>query len=223
MIPVRVFSMNQSVVQAIHSEGRGGIPMSVACFNYSIAEVWTANTCLTTACFANNGTVAGVKSKRRIITVLLSITDDTNNTRRTLYFSQIIRPQLVVVPREKTCVRRTRLWEFLGVRTLSYASREAGFCVPKNPARLPAGVILELSGREKFCNNFREKFWFKFWFSLYILYIFTSPSAQDREKSASLGRLFLPNGPLGWPLVPARMHSWAWGSMKRKKETNLAC
>ena len=39
MIPARVFSMNQSVVQAIHSEGRDRIPMSVACFNYSIAEV----------------------------------------------------------------------------------------------------------------------------------------------------------------------------------------
>ena len=39
MIPARVFSMNQSVVQAIHSEGWGRIPMSVACFNYSIAEV----------------------------------------------------------------------------------------------------------------------------------------------------------------------------------------
>ena len=39
MIPARVFSMNQTVVQAIHSEGRGRIPMSVACFNYSIAEV----------------------------------------------------------------------------------------------------------------------------------------------------------------------------------------
>ena len=63
--------------------------------------MWTANTCLTTACFANNGTVAGVKSMRQIITVLLSITDDTNNTRQTLYFSQIIRPQLVVVPREQ--------------------------------------------------------------------------------------------------------------------------
>ena len=69
-----------------HSEGRGCIPMSVACCNYSIAEVWTTNTCLTTACFANNGTVAGVKSTRRIITAILSTTDDTNNTRRTLYF-----------------------------------------------------------------------------------------------------------------------------------------
>ena len=45
--------------------------------------------------------------------------------------------------------------------------------------------------------DFREKFWSKFWISLYILYIFTSPSAQDREKSASLGRLFLPNHTLG--------------------------
>ena len=63
-----------------------------------------------------------------------------------------------------------------------------------------AGVILELSEREKFCDNFREKYWSKFWISLYILYIFTLPSAQDREKSASWGRLFLPNCPLGWSL-----------------------
>ena len=30
---------------------------------------------------------------------------------------------------------------------------------------------------------------------------FTSPSAQDREKSASLGRLFFPNHPVGGPLA----------------------
>ena len=39
MTPVCAFSMNQSSVQAIHSEGKGRIPVSVACFNYSIAEV----------------------------------------------------------------------------------------------------------------------------------------------------------------------------------------
>ena len=39
-------------------------------------------------------------------------------------------------------------------------------------------------------QDFREKFWSKFWISLYILYIFISPSAQDREKSVSLGRFF---------------------------------
>ena len=50
-------------------------------------------------------------------------------------------------------------------------------------------------------QDFREKFWSKFWISIYILYIFTSPSAQDMDKSGSLGRLFLPNRPLGWPLV----------------------
>ena len=71
MTPACAFSMNQSWVQAIHSEGKGRIPMSVACFNYSIAEVWKANTCLTTAYLANNGTVAGVKSTRRITSVLL--------------------------------------------------------------------------------------------------------------------------------------------------------
>ena len=43
-------------------------------------------------------------------------------------------------------------------------------------------------------QDFREKFWSKFWISLYI---FTSPSAQDREKTVSSGRLFLPNRPLG--------------------------
>ena len=51
-------------------------------------------------------------------------------------------------------------------------------------------------------QDFREKFWSKFWISLCILYIFTSPSAQDWEKSASLERLFLPNRPLGWLLQP---------------------
>ena len=30
-------------------------------------------------------------------------------------------------------------------------------------------------------QDFREKFWSKFWISLYLLYVFTSPSAQDRE------------------------------------------
>ena len=33
IISARVFSMNQSGVQAIHIEGRGRIPVSVACFN----------------------------------------------------------------------------------------------------------------------------------------------------------------------------------------------
>ena len=37
--PQAAFSMNQSSVLAIHSEGKGRIPVSVACFNYSIAEV----------------------------------------------------------------------------------------------------------------------------------------------------------------------------------------
>ena len=39
MTPACAFSMNQSSVQAIHSEGKGRILVSVACFNYSIAEV----------------------------------------------------------------------------------------------------------------------------------------------------------------------------------------
>ena len=59
------------------------------------------------------------------------------------------------------------------------------------------GVILELSEREKFCDIFRifrERFWSKFWISLYILYIFTSPSAQDREVS-QLKETFSPKSP----------------------------
>ena len=43
-------------------------------------------------------------------------------------------------------------------------------------------------------EDFREKFWFKFWISLYILYIFTSPSAQDREVS-QLRETFSPKSP----------------------------
>ena len=63
---------------------------------------------------------------------------------------------------------------------------------------LLTGVFLELSDK---ISGFQGSFWSKFWFSLYILYIFTSPSSQDREKSVSFGRLFLPNRPLGWPLT----------------------
>ena len=36
-------------------------------------------------------------------------------------------------PTGKTCVRRTRLWECLGIWTRIYASRDAGFCVPEKP------------------------------------------------------------------------------------------
>ena len=39
MTPACTFSINQLSVQAIHSEGKGRIPVSAACFNYSIAEV----------------------------------------------------------------------------------------------------------------------------------------------------------------------------------------
>ena len=65
------FSMNQSVRTGNTQWGRGRIPVSVAFFNCLIAEVRTANTCLTTACLANNGTVADVKSMQRITSVLL--------------------------------------------------------------------------------------------------------------------------------------------------------
>ena len=63
--------MNWSV-QAIHIEGRAPIRVSVACFNFSLAEVWSANICLTIASLANNSAVAAVKSMRWINTVLLT-------------------------------------------------------------------------------------------------------------------------------------------------------
>ena len=43
-------------------------------------------------------------------------------------------------------------------------------------------------------QDFREKFWSKFWVFLYFLYIFTSPSAQDREVS-KLRETFSPKSP----------------------------
>ena len=43
-------------------------------------------------------------------------------------------------------------------------------------------------------QDFREKFWSKFWISLYILYIFTSLSAQEREVS-QLKETFSPKSP----------------------------
>ena len=65
----------------------------------------------------------------------------------------------------------------------------------------------------------REKFWSKFWISLYTLYIFTSPSAQDREKSA---RLFLPNRSLGWPLIrcmECQKYKWRYPEMSQSHGT----
>ena len=64
-------------------------------------------------------------------------------------------------------------------------------------------VILELSNREKFCNNFRisgRSFDPNFGFP-YTFYTFSLLPQLKIERSASLGRLFLLNFPLGWPLV----------------------
>ena len=83
---------------------------------------------------ANNGTVAGVKSMRQITTVLLRC------YQRYEYHVADFRLQSnnpIIISScptgKKTCVRRTQLWEFLGVRTLIYALRDAGFCIPENP------------------------------------------------------------------------------------------
>ena len=132
-------------MQAIHSEGRVLIPVSVACFNYSIAGVncqhlfnyhllsklWYCRRC-------ERHTADYYCSFNMLPMVRI--------TRGGLkYFSQIIRSKLVVVPRgKKTCVRRTRLWELLGIWTMIYASRDAGFCVPENPVFKNLGIDTQL-------------------------------------------------------------------------------
>ena len=46
----------------------------------------------------------------------------------------------------------------------------------------------------------KEKFFLEFQVCLYILYIFTSPSAENKEKFVHLGRLLLPSRPVGYSL-----------------------
>ena len=71
------------------------------------------------------------------------------------------------------------------------------FCSPASRGQPRAFRQIEVS---RHFLDFWEKFCSKFWIFLYILYIKTSPSAQNREKSASLGRLHLPHRLLGWAL-----------------------
>ena len=52
----------------------------------------------------------------------------------------------------------------------------------------------------KLNKKFREKFGLEFQVYLYILYIFTSPSAENKDKFVHLGRLFLPSCPVGYSL-----------------------
>ena len=66
-----------------------------------------------------------------------------------------------------------------------------------------SGVILDLSEREKFCDNFRisgRSFGPNFGFP-YTFCTFSLLSQVNLGRSVSLGRLFLPNHPLGWPLL----------------------
>ena len=96
---------------------------------------------------------------------------------------------------------------YLFIFFLKYLTYRYGLCCLRTNYLKPqlffpvqsAGVILELSEREKFCDNFRisgRSFGPNFGLP-YTFYTFSPLSAQDREKSASLGRLFLPNRPLG--------------------------
>ena len=58
-------------------------------------------------------------------------------------------------------------------------------------------------------QDFREKFWSKFRISLYILYIFTSPSAQDREVS-QLRETFSPKSPSTMTPGPFTVEPATW-------------
>ena len=68
---------------------------------------------------------------------------------------------------------------------------------------LPTGFKLAKKFREKFCLSpgIFGRFLLEFQVCLYILYIFTSHSAENREKFVHLGRLFLPSRPVGYSLV----------------------
>ena len=58
-------------------------------------------------------------------------------------------------------------------------------CNSQSAISLELEFDLNLIYMKKFCSIFREKLWSHFWISLHILYIQTSPAAQNREKSSS--------------------------------------
>ena len=55
----------------------------------------------------------------------------------------------------------------------------------------------EIKGEVKSSPQENLEVWNEFPVCLYILYIFTSPSAENKEKFVHLGRLFLPSHPIG--------------------------
>ena len=72
-----------------------------------------------------------------------------------------------------------------------------------------AGVFLELSQREKFCDNFRisgRSFGPNFGFP-YIFYTF---SLLPQLKIGRRQPAFLPDRPLGWPLFSSLQYVWLW-------------
>ena len=65
------------------------------------------------------------------------------------------------------------------------------------------GFKLAKKFREKFClspRKFERRFNLLEFLVSHILYIFTSPSAENREKFVHLGRLFLPSRLVGYSL-----------------------
>ena len=74
------------------------------------------------------------------------------------------------------------------------------------------GEVLSLS------QKIWEKLGFEFQVCLFILYIFTSPSAQNKEKFVHLGRLFLPSRPVGYSLM---MRNQQFGFRPGPTQTDL--
>ena len=73
-----------------------------------------------------------------------------------------------------------------------------------------AGFKLGIYNTETFFSrfaDFRKKFKADFHLCLYVLYIQTSPSAENREKWEFVRRLFLPSRPLACSLSEGTCHS----------------
>ena len=87
--------------------------------------------------------------------------------------------------------------------------------VTRSPIRLfiaKSGFKLNKKFREKFClspRKFGRSLDLNFRLScLYILYIFTSPSAENKDKFVHLRRLFLPCCPVGYSLKKMIINSF---------------
>ena len=73
------------------------------------------------------------------------------------------------------------------------------FCLISSRLRVQARDLKYRAVFHRF-SDFREKFQAGFHFCLYVLYIKTSPLAENRDKLEPVGRLFLQSRPLACSL-----------------------